>query len=82
VEPDPSGGGGQLHLDVGQDPVIAKPAAEQAGGHDGHALGVQATAMDVGAMDADEGGVWVSSRRPTASACQRTVARCSAHRGC
>jgi hypothetical protein len=39
VEPGPGSGGGQLHVGVGKDPVIAKPAAEQAGRHDGHALG-------------------------------------------
>jgi hypothetical protein len=47
VEPGLGGGGDQLHLGVGKDPVIAERAAEQAGRHDGHALGVQVVAMDV-----------------------------------
>jgi len=42
MEPGPGGGGDQLHLGVGQDPVTAERAAEQAGRHDGHALGMQA----------------------------------------
>jgi hypothetical protein len=54
VEPGPGGGGEQPHLGVGQDPVTAERAAEQAGRHDGHALGVQAAAMDVGAMHAQQ----------------------------
>ena len=53
VEPGP-GGGEQLHVGVGKEPVTAKPAAEQAGRHDGHALGMQATAMDVGTVDAHQ----------------------------
>ena len=74
MEPGP-GGGEQLHVGVGKEPVTAKPAAEQAGRHDGHALGIQATAMDVGTVDAHQGVVWVPSTRPTASASQRTVSR-------
>jgi hypothetical protein len=62
VEPGPGGGGEQLHLGVGKDPVIAERAAEQAGRHDGHALGMQATAMDVDAVAAPQ-GVSRSSRR-------------------
>lgn len=56
MEPGP-GGGEQLHVGVGKEPVTAKPAAEQAGRHDGHALGMQATAMDVGTVDAHQGVV-------------------------
>jgi hypothetical protein len=58
VEPGPDGGGDQPHLGVGQDPVTAERAAEQTGRHDGHALGVQAAAMDVGAVDAHQGVGW------------------------
>jgi hypothetical protein len=75
MEPGPGGGGEQLHVGVGKDPVITERAAEQAGRHDGHALGMQATAMDVGTVDAHQGVVWVPSRRPTAPASQRTVSR-------
>ena len=50
MEPGPGGGGEQLHLGIGQDPVITERAAEQAGRHDPYALGVQAAAMDMGAM--------------------------------
>jgi len=42
-----------------KDPVIAERAAEQAGRHDGHALGVQAAAMDAGAVMQARGGVGV-----------------------
>jgi hypothetical protein len=54
VEPGPGGGGEQFHLGVGEDPVMAERAAELAGRHDGHALGVQAAALDVGAVDAPQ----------------------------
>jgi hypothetical protein len=35
---------------------MAERAAEQLSGHDGHALGVRAAAVDVGAVDAHQGG--------------------------
>jgi hypothetical protein len=57
-QPQPhSGGGGQrLNVAVRQHPVIAKRVAEQMGGHDRHALGVQAAALDVGVVDAQQRG--------------------------
>ena len=55
MEPGPGGGGEQRHLGVEKDPVTAERAAELAGGHDGHALGVQAAAMDLGAVHAHQG---------------------------
>jgi hypothetical protein len=55
AEAGPGGGGEQLHVGVGKDPVIAECAVEQVGGDDRHALGVQAATLDVGAVDAQQG---------------------------
>jgi len=43
-------------MGVRQHPVVAERAAEQVGGDDRHALGVQAAAVDVGAVDAQQRG--------------------------
>ena len=74
VEPGP-GGGEQLHVGVGKEPVTAKPAAEQAGRHDGHALGIAGHRHGRGHRGRTPGRGVVPSRRPTASASQRTVSR-------
>jgi hypothetical protein len=50
----PGGGGEQLDVGVQRHPVIAERNAEQVGGHDRHALDVQAATVDVGAVDAPQ----------------------------
>ena len=45
AEAGPGGGSEQLDVAVRQHPVIAERTAEQMGGHDRHALGVQAAAL-------------------------------------
>ena len=52
----PGSGGEQVDVGVRQHPVIAKRAAEQVGGHDRHALHVQAAAVDMGAVHAHHRG--------------------------
>ena len=73
AEAGPDGGGQQVDVGVRQHPVIAQRAAEQVGGHDRHALGVQAAALDVGAVDAQQRGDPVLSSRPITCASQRIV---------
>jgi hypothetical protein len=55
-QPHADGAGQQFHVGVRQHPVIAKHTAEQVGGHDRYALSVQAAAVDVGAVNAQQRG--------------------------
>jgi hypothetical protein len=56
AQPHPGGRGVPLDVDLRQNLVVAERRAKQERGHDRHTLGAQATALNIGAMDADERG--------------------------
>ena len=56
MQPGPGGGGQQLDVGVRQDLVVAERGWVPVGRDDRHTLGAQAAALDVGAVDAQQGG--------------------------